>query len=333
LNNKILALSLLLILTSIYVSTSVSPVKAQTVSSIGTGQWITSYTIADAQTGVNIQTKDFKTGTTTGSGEIVENEELVVTATINIGVSNPSTDLTLTTSMQHSTTQSNMFWELATSSTYNLGTFNPNSRSISFPEAAGTLVISCYGLTPTGVVEQTATNGVTLNVPTPLQLIVLQDPSGNVLDEIQPNIINGAIENYMTLLSTRDSSLKGFQSSGVDPGFISIYKNVINASEALNSQGFTTGAISMLNGLNVSAPPSATSQALFLPVAGVLAVVAAIFIVMFMRVRGKISYFQLVVEDQIKDLEGLTLRASKIDRTMSSNLESVKDRLKRLVGM
>ena len=74
-------------------------------------------------------------------------------------------------------------------------------------------------------------------------------------------------------------------------------------------------------------------QALFIPLIVVVAVIAVVFAFMFMRVRGKISYLQLVVEDQIKDLEGLTLRASKIDRTMSSNLESVKDRLKRLVGM
>jgi hypothetical protein len=54
---------------------------------------------------------------------------------------------------------------------------------------------------------------------------------------------------------------------------------------------------------------------------------------LFMRIRGKISYMNLVVEDQIKDLEGLTMRASKIDRSLSSNLDSVKERLKRLVGM
>jgi hypothetical protein len=74
-------------------------------------------------------------------------------------------------------------------------------------------------------------------------------------------------------------------------------------------------------------------ESLFIPIVGVLAAVAVIFVVLFLRVRGKVSYFQLVVEDQIKDLEGLTLRASKIDRAMSSSLESVKDRLKRLVGM
>ena len=71
-------------------SISTSPVKAQTA---GTGQWITQYTIADAS-GVNILTKNFKTGATSGNGYIVENEELVVTVTINIAVNNPSTELT-----------------------------------------------------------------------------------------------------------------------------------------------------------------------------------------------------------------------------------------------
>ena len=62
-------------------------------------------------------TQDFKTGTTSGNGEIVENEELVVTVTINIAVSNPSTSLTLGTSLQHSATQSNMYWQAISSST------------------------------------------------------------------------------------------------------------------------------------------------------------------------------------------------------------------------
>jgi hypothetical protein len=64
-----------------------------------------------------------------------------------------------------------------------------------------------------------------------------------------------------------------------------------------------------------------------------MAAIAVIGFVLFLRTRGKLSYFNMVVEDQIKDLEGLTLRASKIDRAMSANLDSVKDRLKRLVGM
>jgi len=330
-DKKILALSLLLILTTMFItSISVSTVKAQTV---GTGQWITKYTITDASSGVNLLTKDIATGKTSGTLDITEGENVVVTATINIGVSNPSTDLTLGTSMQHSTLQPNMYWELV-STNYSLGSFDPNSRSFSFPEAAGTFVISCYGVTPTGVVEQTTPNGLTLNIPTPCDMILLTDPTGTVLDEIAPNIINAAIYNYLGALSTQESTLKSLKSSGVASGYVAIYANVINESEALEAEGFTAGAMSLLNGLSsAGAPPSSTTQALFIPVAVVLAVIAAVFAFMFIRLRGKVSYFQLVVEDQIKDLEGLTLRASKIDRTMSSNLESVKDRLKRLVGM
>jgi ABC-type sugar transport system permease subunit len=90
----------------------------------------------------------------------------------------------------------------------------------------------------------------------------------------------------------------------------------------------------MLDTLDVaSAPAGAMMQILFLPLIVVFAVVAVLFAFLFMRNRGKVSYFRLVIEDQIKDLEGLTLRASKIDRTISSSLETVEERLKRLVGM
>jgi hypothetical protein len=71
----------------------------------------------------------------------------------------------------------------------------------------------------------------------------------------------------------------------------------------------------------------------FLPAIGILAAAAVAFVFLFMRARGKIKYVAMVLEDQIKDLEGLTLRASKIDRTISSSLTTIEDRLKRLVGM
>ena len=121
---------------------------------------------------------------------------------------------------------------------------------------------------------------------------------------------------------------------GVAQGYVDLYKNVLNESTVEANAGQVASAIALLNQLNISdEPASSTTQALFLPIVGALAAVAVIFAVLFLRIRGKVSYFQLVVEDQIKDLEGLTMRISKIDRASSSNLESIKDRLKRLVGM
>ena len=109
---------------------------------------------------------------------------------------------------------------------------------------------------------------------------------------------------------------------------------LLPASRTIANAGDVSDATALLNSLKSSdAPASSSMEMIFYPAIGVTAALAVIFVVLFLRARGKVSYFQLVVEDQIKDLEGLTLRASKIDRAMSSNLESVKDRLKRLVGM
>ncbi|MGO8805442.1 MAG: hypothetical protein ACLQO7_02410 [Candidatus Bathyarchaeia archaeon] len=327
-NKKILALSLILVLTAVYLtSVSVMNVNAQTSTQQTSGQWITSYNVKNANNGATIIDT-----ASNQNGYVLEGDELSVTATIDISQSNPSTSLSLTTSLDHSALQGNMYWELD-STNYNLGNFDPNSKTISFPENQGTLQITCYGLVPSGSVSQTGPNGVTLDIPTPLNLIVLQDPSGAALDQVSVNITDANIDNYLNVLNQKENTLKGYKSSGVDAGFTQIYQNVIDASKVMEGQGFATAATQMLNGLSVASPPSASSADLLIPIAVVMAALAAVFAFMFMRVRGKVSYFQLVVEDQIKDLEGLTMRISRIDRMASSNLESVKERLKRLVGM
>jgi hypothetical protein len=113
-----------------------------------------------------------------------------------------------------------------------------------------------------------------------------------------------------------------------------MYENMLNQSEALNNAGLTEEAIALLNAIPSSGEPMGSAlEMILLPAIGVAAAAAVIFAFMFLRARGKNSYVQLVIEDQIKDLEGLTLRASRVDRTISSSLESVKDRLKNLVGM
>lgn len=329
-NKKMLAVSLLLVLTMVCMVSAA--VKAQTTTTTNSGQWITSYTIWNGQNGAMILQKNLVTGAQSGTGQMDENDEIKMEATINIATSEPSASLTLDTDMGHSVLQQNMYW--AVSNGYNLGNFNPNSASISFAQNSGTLIIDCYGKLPANVDSQTAPNGVTLDVPTPITLMELKDASGDILAQISMNITDANIDNYLVALSSAQSSLKSYQSQGVDPGFISVYSSVISASQALEAQGFATAAAGMLHNLSgVAAPASAGTQALFIPVAVVLAVVAVLFAFLFLRIRGKVSYMQLVVEDQIKDLEGLSMRISRIDRAASSNLESVKDRLKRLVGM
>ncbi len=316
-NKKILALSLFLLLTTVYI-TSVSSVKA-----VGEGQWITGYQIYDYNSGQLLKEFNSTTGVNMTYSPILPGADIKVVFTVDVFTAG-SGDLKLQTGMGR--LLQGKYWELVTQD-YALGSdFNPNANPAQFTWTPGTFTMAVYGTVPTPSTTETQA---------PVNVVTLYGPTSGVpIDQIIVLATSAAMTQFQTLYNQKEAHLKSLESSGVAQGYVDLYTNVLNQSQAEANQGYVDSAIALLNGLNISDEPmSSTMQSLFLPVIGALAAVAVVFVVMFLRVRGKISYFQLVVEDQIKDLEGLTLRASKIDRTMSSSLESVKDRLKRLVGM
>jgi len=318
LNKKILTLSLLLLLTTMCISSmSILTVKAQNAS--GTG-WITSYNVYDYSSKQLLVEYNSNTGVNQTLSPMLPGEEVYVTFTVNVFTAG-SGDLSLGTSLQR--LLQGEYWSLVTQN-YSLGSaFNPNANPTQFTWVQGTFTMTVYGIVPTPSTPSA-----------PIYVVSLFGPSGSVLQQITIPATSAALAQFHTLYSQKEAHLKSLTSSGVVQGYIELYTNVLNQSLSEANQGYVTSAIALLNALNISnEPSSATMQALFLPLIVVVAVIAVVFAFLFMRIRGKVSYFQLVVEDQIKDLEGLTLRASKIDRTMSSSLESVKDRLKRLVGM
>jgi uncharacterized membrane protein YciS (DUF1049 family) len=317
-NNKILALSLLLILTTMMIVSFSPPVKA-----VGTGSWITTYSISDS-TGQILVQYDPTTNTTNTLAPVLPGTDVVVTFTVNVIVPGSDT-LKLSTNLQKSTSNPSGYWSLQTS-TYDMGsTYNPAAQSTTFKWTVGTFDMVLYGKIPNSV----------SNVAQTVNVVILSaGAGGSPLDQITVQATSANLANFNVLYAQQETKLKGLISSGVAQGYIDIFTNVLNASRTIANAGDVNDATTLLNSLNASnAPVTSATETLFIPVMVVLAVVAVIFAVLFLRIRGKVSYFQLVVEDQIKDLEGLTLRISKIDRASSSSLESVKDRLKRLVGM
>ena len=316
--NKILALSLLLVLTTMMIISVSPPVKA-----VGEGQWISTYKIEDSTGQLLIQYNP-TTNTTNTLAPVLPGTEVKVTFTVDVIAPGADT-LKLSTSLQKSTSNPSGYWDLQTT-TYDMGnTYNPASQATTFKWTVGTFDMVLYGKIPNSA----------SNVAQTVNVVSLASGAGGApLDQITVQATSAGLANFNVLYSQQEQKLNSLISDGVSQSYIEIYTNVLNASRTIANAGDVNDAIALLNGLNVSNPPaSSTMEALFYPIVGVLAAVAVVFVILFMRVRGKVSYFQLVVEDQIKDLEGLTLRASKIDRTMSSSLESVKDRLKHLVGM
>jgi hypothetical protein len=313
---KALAICLLLLLTF------VSFTSIMSARGVGEGQWITSYTVEDSQTGQKLIEADFATSSEpTIYTPVISGEQLKVTFTVNVFTSGAG-NLKLATYMQKPSTGT--YWEFIPSD-YDLGTgYSPNAASFTFGWEKGTFEMICYGQ----ATRVTKATNVTL-----VQLSSAGTTS-DILDAIQVTVLTAGADEYQNLYTQKEGKLQDLINSGVATGYINLYSNMLNQSKALVNKGYVDEAIALLNAIPSSGEPmGSTLEMIMIPAIGIAAVAAVVFAFMFLRARGKNSYVQLVIEDQIKDLEGLTLRASRVDRTISSNLEGIKDRLKSLVGM
>ena len=295
----------------------------------GEGEWIVKYRVEDLETGQVYMEHDFETGEITEYVSLFDGSELNVTVTVDVTITASHVNLRIATNLEHSTIQ-DRYWQLH-SQGYQFEDYNPNQQYLEFKQVKGTFTISCYGKVPKGI-TQTTIGGYVLHKPKDFVTIKLTGPSGELLDQIKNEVLDAEIDEYRNLLQKRSDKLETLKSTGVAPGYIELFESVLDQAEVQAELGFVDESISLLDLLAVSQEPvSSTAETLFLPVMGglVIAVVAIGFL--YIRARSKRNYVLSVIEDQIKDLEGLTLRVSKIDRTLSSRLDSMKERLKKLI--
>ena len=287
---------------------------------VGEGEWITSYLVQDAESDQKLIEADFATSDEpTVYAPIISGQSLKVTFTVNIFTSGTG-NLKLATFMQKP--DGGQYWELIPGD-YDLGAgYTPNAATLEFSWKTGTFEMICYGK------ARVVTKAISID------LVRLSGETGDVLDAIEGYILTAGADEYQNLYDQKEDRLQSLIDSGVASGYTEMYENMLNQSQALVNKGYVDEAIALLNAIPSSGEPIGSAlEMIMLPAIGIAGVAAVVFAIMFLRARGKNSYTRMVIEDQIQDLEGLTLRAQRVDRTISSSLESVKDRLKSLVGM
>jgi len=306
------------------VATSMIPVHG-----VGQGEWIVYYRVEDLETGQLILENDFETGEISEYVPLFVGSELRVTITVDIAITASYANLKLATNLAPSTIE-DRYWQLE-SQDYKFVGYNPAQQYVEFQQTKGTFTITCYGRIPTGITQEKI-NGFVLHKPEDYALIKLTSPSGELLDQIKSDVLDAELAEYRNLLDKREDKLETLKDSGVAPGYIEIYEGVLEQAEAQAELGFVDEAIAILDLLSVSQEPVSSSvEVLFLPIMAGLAIAVVAVGFLYIRARGKRNYVLSVIEDQIKDLEGVTLRASKLDRTISARLDSIKERLKKLI--
>jgi len=254
---------------------------------------------------------------------------ILVTIEVDVALTATYANLRLSTILAPSTIE-DRYWQLETQD-YEFVNYNPAKNYVEFQQVKGTFAITCYGRIPAGITQEQI-GGFVLHKPQDLSLIMLTSPGSELLDQIRTEVVDAEIAEYQNLLEKREAKLKTLKDTGVSPGYIEIYEGVLEQAETQAENGFVDEAIAILDLLAVSQEPVSSSvEFLFLPIMGGLAIAVVAVGFLYFRVRSNRNYVLSVIEDQIRDLEGVTLRASKFDRTISSRLESIKERLKQLI--
>jgi len=299
------------------------------VHGVGQGEWIVNYRVEDLETGQLLLESDFQTGELNEYDSLFAGSELAVTITVEVAITATYANLKLTTNLSPSTIE-DRYWQLE-SQDYEFVDYNPAQHYVEFQQVAGTFTITCYGRLPVGITQEEI-NGFVLHKAEELVLIKLTSPSGELLDQIESDVLDAELAEYRSLLEKREEKLETLKDSGVAAGYIEMYESVLEQAEAQAELGFVDESIALLDLLLVSQEPvSSTTEVLFLPIMVVLAIAVVAVGLLYLRARSNRNYVLSVIEDQIRDLEGVTLRASKLDRTISARLESIKERLKKLI--
>ena len=299
------------------------------VHGIGTGEWIVNYRVEDLETGQLILESAFQTGEIIEYVPLFAGSELLVTITVDVALTATYANLRLATNLAPSTIE-DRYWQLQ-SQDYQFVDYNPAQQYVEFQQVRGTFTILCYGRIPMGITQEKI-GGFVLHKPEDYVLIKLTSPSGELLDRIKSDVLDAELDEYQNILEKRQDKLETLKDTGVAPGYIEIYEGVLEQAEAQAELGFVDEAIAILDLLAVSQEPVSSSvEILFLPLMGGLAIAVVAVGFLYLRARGKRNYVLSVIEDQIKDLEGVTLRASKLDKNISLRLDSIKERLKKLI--
>ena len=295
--------------------------------------WFVAYNIVDLSSKQMVLERDFETGKDIQNTPILSGGEYNLTMILDVGLTAAYANLTLSVNMGHADTI-DRYWEIHTIEFNLTDDYNPNNQEITFRQVKGRYAISTFGKIP---IDRTVTDlgqGLALHKPVNHRFIQLKGPDGSLLDEIALTVIDSEIDGYRYYLSQREDDLQEYVDTQVDPAFTGLFETLVALAEEQAEAGFIDTARTILETMEIDIPPVRTGptfqEQYFLPAVGGLGLLVVILGALFFRANGRLSFTKMIVEDQIRELEGLTMRASRTDRSLGQKLQEINDKLKEL---
>lgn len=295
--------------------------------------WIEEYQIKDLTTGRLVLSHDVVDDVLTQNAPVFAGEDYNVTFKLNVRQNIPFAVLTMSLSTNlNKPTAEDVFWDIHTLEMDLTEDYNPAGRTIKFSQNQGVYYVSAFCLIKSDITTPSSSQGVTIHRPVDLKILRLIGPDETELDSITVNVIDSRIDDYNLLLSRKEAELADYRTSNVDPAYVELYEKFVELAKDEARLGLVDSAIGLLNTLEVEAPPVSTGpswmERYFLPAVGGLAVFFILSAALFLRARSRLGFVTMIVEDQIREMEGLGMRASRIDRNLAQRLNEINERLK-----
>ena len=239
-----------------------------------------------------------------------------------------SDNILLTTSMEKS---GNSFWTLNNNyQGVDTSVWTPGSQSITFQAVEGTAQFTLDGKIPGSITEKDVIDmDKTVHALELVPILVMSLDSMEILDERTYTITDQTIISYDALLQ---SKLEKLDSISMEGKYNSLALEIVSEAEYLTTFGLYDDAIKLLNTIPDSdypAPPSTTT--LFIIASVILGITTIAFALLFIRTRSSSSYMSSSVSEKADKLDLLLIKASRIDKSLSDDLETIKRELKELV--
>ena len=300
----------LLLIFSLFLSGIILPISYAQAPAV-----ITSFTVLDPNG--NDVTDEFLVA----GGSYTINFEIEIGATL-------SDNILLTTSMEKS---GNSFWTLNNNyEGVETSTWTPGSQSITFQAIEGTVQFTLDGKIPEAITEKEIDDiGKIIHALELVPLLVMSLDSMEILDERTYTITDQTIISYDALLQSKTEKL---DSISMDEKYNSLAFEIVSEAEYLTSFGLYDDAIQLLETIPDSDYPEPPSTTTLLIVSSIfLGITTIAFLLLFIRTRSSTSYLSSSVSEKADKLDLLLIKASRIDRSLADDLETIKKELKELV--
>ena len=220
------------------------------------------------------------------------------------------------------------FWYLKTPDYlgYNRSTFTSSLRTVQFNWLQGTLELSAIYKIPLNLTT-VVTNGLTLHLTQGGFNLVSVTVSGGAAGGVSVVVEDQSIQAYLNEYHTASNLISSGQLSS---SYAPLMGGVLNLSQSLYKAGLTDQATALLKDVTPSVlplPPSSSNDLYLMVAVIVIAVLAALFAVGYIRGRSKSGYASAVINETNRELASLEVVASRYDRNLADQLKKLRDKL------